>query len=339
MLFDEPVPFEVRQATDYTSQLITATIQEAEQGTSDRLLATVEACVGLWERSLASATSTTISRRQLAIIGRGLLLSGESVWPVRGGSLGFSPASTWEVSGTGDSPRQWRYRLHIQAPNGQRSVSRSGADVCHFRIGTTSARPWEGCSPLVSAGLTVSALRKLEGSILHESGGPTGQLLPVPAGGEVADGEPDPSAALAGDLINLKGRVGLLETTSGGYDQGRGAAPARDWRPSRLGPEFSPNESTVRQQLEDSIISAAGVPHVLLTGQAGDTRESWRQFVFSTIRPVCELVADEMSRAGIATVIDTSALAATDIAGRARAVRQMVEAGVPLGEARLAGGI
>ena len=95
----------------------------------------------------------------------------------------------------------------------------------------------------------------------------------------------------------------------------------------------------MRQQLEDSIISAAGVPHVLLTGQAGDTRESWRQFVFSTIRPVCELVADEMSRAGIATVIDTSALAATDIAGRARAVRQMVEAGVPLGEARLAGGI
>ena len=327
------------RGTSYTEQLITASVREAEQGTSDRLLATIEAVVGLWERSLASATSTTITRRQLAIIGRGLLLSGESVWPVRAGSLGFSPASTWEVSGTGDSPRQWRYRLHIQAPNGQRSVSRSGADVCHFRIGTTATRPWEGCSPLVSAGLTVSALRKLETSILHESGGPTGQLLPVPASGETEDGQTDQNDVLAGDLACLRGKVGLLETSAGGYDTGRAGAPARDWRPIRIGPTFGDHESAVRQQLEDSIISAAGVPHVLLTGQSGDTRESWRQFVFSTIRPLADLIAEEATRAGVTTTIDTSALAATDVAARARAVRQLVEAKVPIDEARAVAGI
>ena len=57
--------------------------------------------------------------------------------------------------------------------------------------------------------------------------------MPQEGGG---DGESDPLAELISDLRTVRGRVLLLETTGAGWGDGRGAAPMRDWRPERPGP-------------------------------------------------------------------------------------------------------
>ena len=66
----------------------------------------------------------------------------------------------------------------------------------------------------------------------EEVAGPLAQLLTVPSdGGD--DGGDDPLKELKADIWAARGRALLLETTVAGYGDGRGAAPQRDWMPSR----------------------------------------------------------------------------------------------------------
>ena len=80
---------------------------------------------------------------------------------------------------------------------------------------------------------------------------------------------------------------------------------------------------------------------VLAASGAGDRRESWRQFLHSTIQPVSELIVDEL-RIKLDTPelrFDFSELMASDLAGRARALGSMVQAGIKLGKAPALSGL
>lgn len=329
MLFTEPIAFaprEYRADSDYTSRRVGEIEALATGGAGE--VAICEAALSLWERGLASGQSAALSRSQLARIGRSLLLKGESVWPVHMGRLQPGAASTVNVRGQSSDPAGWQYTLSIPAPTAMRTLRRSGADVAHFRIGTLPEYPWRGSSPLANAGVTVGILRRLEASLSHEAGAPTGNVLPVPAA-SAADTQ------LASDLQDIKGRTVLVETTAGGHGEGRAAAPASDWESRRLGPQFTPTEPVVRESAERSILAAAGVPPALVQHVTGsDAREAWRRFLHSTIAPLAALIVEELARVGIETEIDLGGLNASDLTGRARAYRSLRDAGMDDTEAR-----
>ena len=85
----------------------------------------------------------------------------------------------------------------------------------------------------VSAGVGDSTGKlgaNLEARLGEESSGPVGYLLSVPS-----EGGDENLEGLRSDLANLGGGVSIVETTAGGWGEGRGSAPRSDWKPERLG--------------------------------------------------------------------------------------------------------
>jgi len=94
---------------------------------------------------------------------------------------------------------------------------------------------------------------------------------------------------------------------------------------------------TMRRDLQASLLGAAGVPVEIVTTDraSSDAREGWRRFIFSTIRPVGQVVAAEAQRVlGGSGRIDWSDLAASDLQARARAYAGLVGAGMDAATAR-----
>ncbi len=153
---------------------------------------------------------------------------------------------------------------------------------------------------------------------------------------------PSVDAQLQADLGKLKGRLALVESTAAGWGEGRSRAPRGDWKPQRIGADPPPALDTLRGSVGLSIAAAAGVPPALLIG--GDStglRESFRAFLHSTLQPLSRLILPELQakldEPDLALTFEH--LAAGDITGRARALGQMVKAGIELGEARRLAGL
>ena len=77
-----------------------------------------------------------------------------------------------------------------------------------------------------------------------EAGGPIANLLAIPQDGGDG-GTTDPLADLKTDIAKARGKALLVETTAGGFGEGRSAAPQRDWMASRLGPNFPASMAAV----------------------------------------------------------------------------------------------
>ena len=55
-------------------------------------------------------------------------------------------------------------------------------------------------------------------------------MIPVPQDGGDGDEDTDPLAGLKTDIAAAKGNALLVETTSGGWQEGKVAAPTSDWK-------------------------------------------------------------------------------------------------------------
>ena len=291
-------------------------------------LAAAEIAAGQWERAMAAGESELLPPAMLAVIGRQLVSRGESVWYVPRGSRDAVPAAEWDLDNTRSvRPGSWVYRLTLSGPSGQLTRDTDASEVMHFRIRVDPRFPWRGRSPWAVASATARLAAALEASLSQEEGGPVGHVLPVP--------DIKRSQEVADEMPLLRGRVVLGETMSGGWEQGQSRAPnAREWQPVRIGPAPPPQQMELRSDVQDSLLAAAGVP-VELAGAAGDAREAWRRFLFATIAPVGRIVAAEASRVlGVPVRLDWAGLAASDLQARARAYRQLRDAGMEDGEAR-----
>ena len=331
-LFDTPIPFEAgrreARAGGYNDLIVQAALAAAQGTAATHLQAAVETCAGLWERGLSSGSSDKLSRRQLGLIGRSLLIRGECLYPIDGGAVAPSPASIWTVRGTSGDPRKWTYQITTVAPSGTRTVLKAGTDVLHVRIGVIASRPWAGCSPLANSAGTRAILAALEQSMAEEGATPTGFVIPVPES-KVDDSE------LAADIRNLKGRTVLGETTANAYGEGKSSAPTRDWQPQRLGPVFTAGEVQARTDAAEAVMVAAGIPLPLISpASSASAREGWRQFLHSTIAPLARLIEEELSRVGQSGSIDLSALNAGDIQGKSRSYAALRKGGMNDGAAR-----
>lgn len=272
----------------------------------------------------------------LADFGRSLLVCGNYVaaLEVADGGIRLVRAASWDIEG-GYKPQSWRYRLDLPGPSRFTSRRISEAGVVHIKVNANPSTPWKGRSPLEIAGVSSAALAMLELRLSQEVGQSAGNLLPVPEGMD-----DDPLNALKADIKNLNGKTALVESTTSGYGTGRANAPLVDWLQRRIGWAIPEHNVIQRRDLIDDTLTACGIPASLRNADGAALREGYRQFLTSTIQPLADIAAAELSdKLERPISLSFGKLAAVDIAARARAYGTLVTAGMDEEEAKHLAGL
>ena len=345
---------ETRSAATYTDAVIDALASGAQGGgpaAKPSTTAAVEAAAGLVARAFASAKVTpetpAITPLVLSTIGRELVRRGECLYliDVDADGLRLLPVTSWDIEG-GPDPASWRYRVDVAGPSQDAAYVAPYAAVIHVRAYAEPSAPWKGVAPLQAAASTARLLAETEKALADESAGTRGHLLPVPQGPDDDDTDDDADTPLAGlkrDVANLKGRTAIVETTSSGWGDGRGAAPQSDWKPQRIGANPPEALRALRLDSELSILGSIGVPIELIASRSDGAaiREAWRRFAHAYLSPVGQLVAaelaDKLDTPNL--TLDFSSLYASDVTGRARAFNSMVQGGMPVEKAAALSGL
>ena len=336
-------PFGKMEHRSATDAIVSALISQAggsSASPSVEALGAVESASGLWSRAFASATvepqtpsTLALTPSVLAAIGRGLAVRGEAVFEVEvNGAVQLTQASSWKVSG-GVRPETWRYAVELPLPQGG-TVKRTlpSDSVLHLRYATRPAAPWAGVSPLAMADETRALATWIERRLAEEASTATSYVLPLPEGADVD--------ALKADLKSGRGRLHIVDTTAAAWGDGAASAPRADWKSNRLGADPPASLGKLREDVKNDIFGAYGIPSSI-HGTGGSARESYRQFLSSTIQPLAKLVVEELAvKLDTPTLaLDFTELRAADIAGRARAYGVLINAGMPPAEAAEATGL
>lgn len=339
----------------YTETLLAATLAAAEGGTrtAEALkTAPMEIAAGKWAggfamMDVAPASFAPYFRRDtLAWIGRSLARYGQAVAIIDPTRQRLWPAHAPLITG-GPDPDGWRYEIERVGPGGASRQVYDASEVLHVQYAFDPARPWVGIAPLEFASTTAAMMGGIENALSQEAQANTGYLVPVPGEGGSTDTDADgnstdPLAGLRQDIGALNGRTGLVESTSGGWGQGRGQAPQQDWVPRRIGANPPDTLLTLRDGALLSVLAAYGIPPSLVGagGAAQANREAWRQFLHGTLQPLGQLVADEAGRKfGEPLRVSFDQLFASDLQGRARAFQSMVQSGMPVERAAMLAGL
>ena len=264
----------------------------------------------------------------MPVSGRATTL-GSRVAKSRGRGQRIPNCSVDDRTSTASAPGRPVSPFHLVANPGRLALG-AADQVVHCRYATHAGQPWIGLSPLTLAGTTGRLAVNLERALRDEAGGPVGNLIPLPvdAGGETSDpdDESDPFAGLKAQINKLAGRCGLVETTSAGFAEGRAAAPAQDWQPRRLGANPPVSLVDLRAAVEQTVLSACGVPPGLARAEGGESRESYRRWYAAGVLPLARVVESELRHKldVPALRLDFASLATADVSGRARAWRSLV---------------
>ena len=337
-------PFgKVEHRESATDAIVSALISQAGGSSvppSVEALGAVEAAAGLWSRAFASATvepatpaTLVLTPSVMAAIGRGLVVRGEVVFVLDvNGAVELTQAASWKVSG-GTRPETWRYAVEMPLPRGGVVKRTLSADpVLHIRYATRPGAPWAGISPLGMADETRALATWIERRLAEETSTATSYVLPLPESADVDK--------LKADIKGGRGRLHIVDTTSTGWGDGTAAAPRQDWKSNRLGADPPDSLGKLRSDVKGDIFGVYGIPSSI-HGTGGSARESYRQFLSSTILPLAKLVVEELAdKLDTPTLaLDFTELRAADIAGRARAYGVLINAGMPPAEAAEATGL
>ena len=337
------------RASSYGDAVVSALLAAATgTGTENALTtAALEACAALYAGAFSRARLEPdvagVTPATLALIARDLIRKGASMHLVdfAEGMVLLRPSGSWDIRGA-DDPGSWRVRLDLFGPSGSVTRYVPHSAVVHCRYAIDAARPWLGVGPLQWAGSTAALAGRLETGLANEAGAPSAQLLPVPADGG-SGGDDDPLKQLKADIAAAKGKAVLVETTAAAWGQGPAGAPRRDWQQSRLGFEPPDISRTMREDVFSHVLAACNVPPALVHERAEGTsqREALRRWVHLAVEPMGALVAAELAakldRPGL--TLDFSALMASDLPGKARAIKGLVEAGLELPAAAAIAGL
>ena len=327
-----------------TDTLIAALLARASGTTPATVTATgaVEAAAGLYGRAFAGATvegpaafAAALGPSVLRTVGRELVRRGEAVSAIgvsAESGLTLTPAGTWNVTG-GDDPAGWRYRVDLNGPSRTQTVELAAASVLHFRYGVDPARPWHGLGPIQFADIAGRLSAETDNALAGEAGGPMANLLPIPV-----DGQHPTVAALRKDIAAAKGKALTVETTANDWAAPTTGTAARrmDWRAERLGANPPAPLVDLSSRAERSVLAACGVPVELVDSNSGmGDREAWRRFLFGSVAPLAKIIEEELrAKLDPGVGLQFPELRASDLAGRARAYKQLTEAGVAETEAR-----
>ena len=273
-------------------------------GTQQASTAATEAVAGALSRAFADARVdgpadivAAITPRTLAQIGRDLVRVGESLHVIRmsGGRLRLFAASTWYWEGGAD-PADWTCTATVYGPSGSSTWRLPQSSVIFTTWGSPTARPYNGVSPGAWASDTSRLVANAERSLADEAGGPLAQLIPVPQDGGDGDEGTDPLAALKTDIAAAKGNAMLVETTAGGWQEGKVAAPTSDWKQQRLGPQ--PPEAMVKlaeSAFARSLAAAGCSPSLFNDADGTSKREALRQWHLGVVRPLARMLEAELT--------------------------------------------
>ena len=317
---------EVRASGDNYAEMRTGEFQREAEGRNGKpeLLASVQACVALWEHSLASATVEPASTalhgvcpRFLGLVGRMLALKGDFVAliEVQDGMVYLRPASQHEVYG---DFRTWTYWLYLDGPTAGTHTARVSADeVVHFRIGADTTRPWEGVGALKLSKDSAGAASAIESAIVEELKLPIGRVAPfagVPA-----------QIESYGDRLRRGGLTAAVDSGAATGARSTGASLT----PHAYGPEPGEPMRALRRDLRDEMASLFGIPATLFDprGEGSSAREGWRRWWVGTMAPVALMVQDELKmKLDPAATVGLGALRASDEDGRSRAISRRATA-------------
>ena len=261
----------------YTARAVAAAEAEAAGGRVDAgALAVAEACIGLWERCLASATVDPMNNRLsgltpalLALAGRNLATTGNLVLAIRVdmGMVKLLPASHFDTFGD-SNPRTWFYHATLTGPSDSRVYGIEADGVVHFRIGAGAESPWQGRAPLTRSKSTAALAAAVEASLTREARLPLGRIAPS------AGTNPKNDTTYGDDLI----KGGL--TVAGNAVHGPAQMASGDVSASRLKPaSYGPEPDQVMDQQErplpfllPAFMAAAGCPAAVTSTSPSRTR-------------------------------------------------------------------
>ena len=330
---------ETRDA-DATQTLIRL-IQNQSSGqhvdTDPNVTAAVEVAARVYAHGLAAAkvmpesAQRIITPSVLGSVGRSLIRKGESIFVIdtRRGRIDLSEAVSWDVQG-GPSPSTWTFKVDLPGPSTQTRRMVRYPGLVHFRWSYDPVSPWQGVAPLQSAASTGRLMAAVEGHLADESETPRGYILPLPIGPE-DDEDEDGLEAMKAAMLKLKGKLGFVETTAGGYGD-RSTAPPQDWVSRRIGAAPSKELCGLREAVYKSVLSICGVPMAMLGDRSDGTarREAYRFFHASSLSPLARILEQEVrEKLEIADFrLDFTELMAADIQGRARSYKSLIGAGM-----------
>ena len=232
----------------------------------------------------------------------------------------FARSSDHDVLG-GTRPRQWRYRLTIPSPSAVgNNVLLPYDSVCHVRMHTARTSPWRGLSPFSEMGVTARLLGLIEQGLCEEEDLIRAYVLAHGPG--VGD-----QTELAEDLA--EGGLQLIEQSVQSYGQTR-TSGGNQVRGTRIGPGPDASEITLRAQVTQDILSAAGIPAGLYAPREGSVnREAYRQFHAAGLEPLGETFRSEVEKKTERPFsINFHKLAAADIAARGRGLSNLITANI-----------
>ena len=277
----------------------------------------------------------------LADIARRLLTSGNYVAMIdvdqASGAIELLPASDYEIAGQSAQPRRWSYRLKLPAPGRQagQDITRTApsAGVVHILINPTPGAPWRGRSPLALADLSADLLAYLERSLTNDAQVPGGYLLPLPDGSTQSQANQVRNAMQRG-----KGTITPIEALTA-FGPSSAAPTANPYRQVRWGGEPPQSSTLFHPSLAATVMGAMGVSPAIL-GDGAAAREAYRQLILGPVAALAHVMETELSTKLDATLIlSFDATGAIDIPARSRAVKGLVDAGVPLAEALVLAGL
>ena len=169
--------------------------------------------------------------------------------------------------------------------------------------------------------LTAAAMHGLQSSTGGEVSLPSLRIV-----NQLHGGSPESAARLAEQLNASRGRGRIAVLPEGVGDSQH-----------RIGGDVPQSHASLWPVLSQEIASACQVPPALLdaSAPAASLRESWRRFLFGALAPTARLLEAEL-QAKVSPDMELvfGELRASDLTGRARALKQLTESGIDLAEAR-----
>lgn len=269
-----------------------------------------------------------IGPTDLAQIGRSLLTCGEYVAAidVTDSGIRLLRAVTWDIEG-GSDPDSWVYTVDLPGPSRYTTKRIPATGVVHIKINENPATPWKGQSPLTIAGISSKVMANLELRLSQEANSRAGYILAIPEGMTESA-----LAQLKADLGSIEGGISITETGTSGYGTGRANAPLVDWIARRFGMAIPEHNVSLRRDVIRDIFITLGIPASMVLADGAALREGYRQLLTTTIQPMADIVAAELSvKLERPIAISYMKLAAIDVTARARAFGSLRQGG--LGEA------
>ena len=346
---------EKRSGGGYTDAIVAALENVAAASVADVAnTAAVEAVAGSLSRAFLAAEVDAPSWAQdaitpdwLALVGRSLVLRGESLTVVRiasSGDLALIPAAYWNWHGgtASDIEMNWRAQVTTYGPSG--SVTRTlGRDsLCFLRWGASPGDRYRGRGPLSWASLTAKTAAESERMLGDESAGPLAKFITYPEGqlNQDPDDEEDPLAGMRKAIAGAKGKALLVETTKSGHGEGYGSSPQRDWNPTRLGACAPDSQVQLADMAFNRMLAACGCPPGMFSpSTAQAAKEALRLWHMGTVKPLARLIEHELSarlETPVKLHLDDYG---RDLAGRAQAFQKLVAGGVAVNEALFTAGL